>query len=98
MGRSRIRQLIRNQNTKRTDGRAGNKSRKEDCGKIHKNVPSVYSAALLSQHNTINYKGIIHNVHNTLENSHIFSTHKLVLATERTENYEIHKCNPFYYK
>jgi len=37
MGRSRIRQLIRNQNTQRTDDRAGNKSRKEDCGKIHKN-------------------------------------------------------------
>jgi hypothetical protein len=30
MGRSRIRQQIRNQNTQRTDKGAGNKSRKED--------------------------------------------------------------------
>jgi hypothetical protein len=39
MERFKIRQLIRNQNTKRIDERAGNKSRKEDCGKIHENVP-----------------------------------------------------------
>jgi len=73
-------------------------SRKEDCGKIHENVPSVYCVAVLSQYNTFKYIWIIHNVHNTLENSHILSTHKLVLAAECTENCEIHKCNPLYYK
>jgi hypothetical protein len=41
MGRSRRRQLIRNQNTKRKDERARNKPRKEDCGKIREKVPSV---------------------------------------------------------
>jgi len=35
MGRSRKRELIRNQNTKRTDEKAGKKSRKEDYKKIH---------------------------------------------------------------
>jgi len=55
MGRSRIRQLIRNQNTKRTDEKAGNKSRKEDCGKRYDNVTSVNSVAILSQHNTFKY-------------------------------------------
>jgi hypothetical protein len=52
MGRSRIRQLIRDQNTKRIDERARNKSRKEDCRKIHENVPSVYCVAVLSDYNT----------------------------------------------
>ena len=54
MERSRIRQLIRNQNTKRTDESAGNKSRKEDCGKIHENVPSVYCVAVLSHYTHLN--------------------------------------------
>jgi hypothetical protein len=31
-------QLIRNQNTQRSDERNGNTSRKEDCGKIYDNV------------------------------------------------------------
>jgi hypothetical protein len=39
----------------KTDERTGNKSRKEDCGKILENVTSVYSVALLSQHNTFKY-------------------------------------------
>ena len=98
MGRSRIRQVIRNQNTQRTDKRAGNKSRKEGCGKIHENVPSVYCVAVLPQYNTFKYIWIIHNVHNTLQNSYILSTHKLVLAAECTEDYEIHTCNLFYNK
>jgi len=95
MGRSRIRQLIRNQNKKRKDEKARNTSRKEDCGKIHENVPSIYSVVVLSQHNTFKYIRIIHNVNNILENSYIFSTYKLALAAECIEDYEIHKCNPF---
>jgi len=43
--------LIRNQNTQRTDERDGNKSRKDDYGKIHENVPSVQCVAVLSFHN-----------------------------------------------
>jgi hypothetical protein len=46
MERSRIRQLIWNQNTKRIDERARNKSKKEDYGKIHYNVPTVYCVAV----------------------------------------------------
>jgi len=34
----------------------------------------------------------------TLENSHILSTHKVLLAAECTEDYEIHRYNPLYYK
>ena len=91
-------QLIRNQNTQGIDERAGNTSRKEDCGEVHENVHSVYCVAVQSHYNTSKYIWIIHNVHNTLENSHIFSTHKLALAAECTEDYKIHKCNKFYYK
>jgi hypothetical protein len=35
--------LIRNQNTRRKDERVGNKSIKENCGKIHENAHSVHS-------------------------------------------------------
>ena len=98
MGRYWRRQLIRNQNTQRTAKRNGNKSRQEGCGKIHENVLSVHSVAALSQHNTFKYIRIIYNVHNILENSHMLSTHKLILAAECTEDYNIHRCNPLYYK
>jgi len=95
---SRRRQLIRTQNTKRTDERTGKTSKKEDCGKIHEYVTSVHSVALLSQYNTFKHILIIHNVHNILENSHILSTQKVVLAADCTEDYEIQRCNPLYYK
>jgi len=98
MGRSRIRQLIRNQNTKRIDEIARNKSRKEDCGKIHYKVPSVYCVAVQSHYKTFKYIWNINNVHITLENSHILSTHKLVLAAESTKDYKIHRRNPLSYK
>ena len=55
MERSRIRELIRNQNTKRINERAENKSRKLDCKKIHENVTSVHSVAFLSHYNTFKY-------------------------------------------
>jgi len=55
MGRSRIRELIRNQSITRIDERAENKSRKEDCKKIHENVTSVHSVAVLSHYNTFKY-------------------------------------------
>ena len=55
MGRSRIGELIRNQNTKRIDERAGNKSRKLDCKKIHDNVTSVHSVTVLSHYNIFKY-------------------------------------------
>ena len=97
MGRSRIKELIKNQNTKRIDERAGNKSRKLDSKKIHENVTLLHSVAVLSHYNTFKYIWIIHNVQNTLENSHILSTHKVVLAAECTEDYETQKCNPLYY-
>jgi len=80
--------VIRNQNTKRTDERIGKTSKKEDCGKIHENVFSVHSVALLSTHNTFKHIRIIHNVHNILENPNIFSTHKVLLAAECTEDHE----------
>jgi len=57
-----------------------------------------YSVVVQSHYNTFKYIWIIPNVHNTLENAHILSTHKLVLATECTEDYKIHKCNKFYNK
>ena len=47
--------IIRNQNTKRTDERAGNKSRGEDHGKIYDNVLSVRSVAVLSYYITFKY-------------------------------------------
>jgi len=98
MERSWRRQLFRNCNTKRTDGKAGKKSRKEDCGKINENVPSEHPVSIQSNCNMFKYILIIYNVHNTLQNSHILSTHKLVLAAGCTEDYKIHRCNPFYYK
>jgi len=55
MGRSRIRELIRNQNTKRMDERDGNKSRKLDCKTIHENVISIHPVAVLSHYNTFKY-------------------------------------------
>jgi len=55
MGRFKIRQLIRNQNTHRTNERVGNKSRREDCGKIHENGTLVHSVAVLSQYITFKY-------------------------------------------
>ena len=55
MGRSRIRQLIRNQNKKRKDEKARNTSRKEDCGEVHENVHSVYCVAVQSHYNTSKY-------------------------------------------
>ena len=55
MGRSRIRELITNQNTKRIDERAGNKSRKLDFKKIHENVTSLHSVAVLSHYNIFEY-------------------------------------------
>jgi len=55
MGRSRIRELITNQNTKRIDERAGNKSRKLDSKKIHENVTSIHPVAVLSLYNTFKY-------------------------------------------
>ncbi len=47
--------IIRNQNTKRTDERAGNKSRGEDRGKIYDNVLSVRFVAVLSYYITFKY-------------------------------------------
>jgi len=55
MGRSRIRELIRNQNTKRIDERNGNKSRKLASKKIHVNVISIHPVAVLSHYNTFKY-------------------------------------------
>ena len=40
----------------------------------------------------------MYNVHNTLKNSHILSTFKLVLAAEYTKGNEIQRCNLSYYK
>jgi len=62
------------------------------------NVPSVHSVAFLSHYKTFKYRWIIRNIYNTFENSHILSTHKLTLAAEYTEDYEIHRYNPLYYK
>ena len=90
--------VIRNQNTKRTDEKAGNKSRKEDCRKINEKVPSEHFVSVLSHCNTFKYTLIIDNVHNTLENSHILYTHKLVLAADCTRDFKIQRCNPLYYK
>jgi len=59
-----------------TDARTGKTSKKEDCGKVHENVTSVHSVALLSPHNTFKNMSFMYNVHNTLENSHILSTTK----------------------
>ena len=95
---SKRRQLIRNQNTQRTNERTGKHIKKGRLWEDTWECTSVYSVAVLLQHNTIKYRWIIHNVYNTLENSHILSTHKLVLAAERTEDYKIHSCNPLYYE
>jgi hypothetical protein len=40
----------------------------------------------------------MHNIYQTLENSHSLSTYELVLEADCTEGYEIHRCNLGYYK
>ena len=52
---ARRRQVIGNQNTQGTGERARKKSRKEGCGKIHENVHSVHSVAVLFNYNTFKY-------------------------------------------
>jgi len=81
---------------KKTDEKTRNKSRKEDYRNINENVPSQHSVSVLSHYSTFKYTLIIHNVHNTLKNSHILSTQKLVLAADCTEDYKTHRCNPLY--
>jgi hypothetical protein len=71
--------------------RVGNKSPKENCEKIYMRMYIQYILLLFCFIITYLYT-------HKLKYSRILSTHKLVVAAEYIEHYEIHGCDPFYYK